>query len=437
MSKNKSKSQPRPPPSPVKTKAAVTPTLSSKSNLTAKSTAAKSKTTVFVDPRFKFFEANEADQSDDDNDDDDNGDEDEEREVKVKNSSDPRFAAASDFSWARRFKQRNEESASENGEDNSNGKNYDEDDDDDDGGSQNDDIQFYETENEGDDENLKSERNLPPDQQPDVFNISKIIVNKGNNNDTKIIKKPITLESLKSYTDSVNNTGLCYISRLPPFMTPQKLRQLLAQHGSLGRLYAAPEDAKTAYRRKKYRGNKRINYTEAWVEFEDKKVARQTAEFLNLKPMGGKKRDRFYDDLWSIKYLPRFKWHHLTDQISYERAVRDQKLRAEMEQVKRETKEYMKNVERGKMIEAMQAKTKRKREEEKEEVNGASGGGSDLGNKKTILSGLSSDSLQQIEAGRKFRQRKVKINDSEKGGNSNSDAGKSKSTSKAKVLSLL
>ncbi|KAJ3060520.1 Activator of basal transcription 1 [Rhizoclosmatium hyalinum] len=200
-------------------------------------------------------------------------------------------------------------------------------------------------------------------------------------------------------------------------MTPEKLRSLLAPHGKLGRLYAAPEDAKTAYRRKKYRGNKRVNYTEAWVEFEDKAVARRTAEFLNLRPMGTRKRDRFYDDLWTIKYLPRFKWNHLTDQISYERAVRDQKLKAEMEQVKRETKAYLQNVERGKMIEAMEAKKKRKREEEgivDEPAPAASGA-----------------TATQAAAGRKFRQREVKQNDTIKGSQA------PKSATKAKVLSKI
>ena len=36
---------------------------------------------------------------------------------------------------------------------------------------------------------------------------------------------------------------------------------------------------------------------------------------LNAERMGAKKGDALYDDLWCIKYLPKFKWHHLTEQI--------------------------------------------------------------------------------------------------------------------------
>ena len=35
--------------------------------------------------------------------------------------------------------------------------------------------------------------------------------------------------------------GLIYISRVPPFMQPLKLRQLLGAHGEVLRIYMAPE----------------------------------------------------------------------------------------------------------------------------------------------------------------------------------------------------
>ena len=30
---------------------------------------------------------------------------------------------------------------------------------------------------------------------------------------------------------------------------------------------------------------------------------------------GGKKRGFYYDDLWNIKYLPKFQWTHLTEKL--------------------------------------------------------------------------------------------------------------------------
>ncbi|KAJ3380230.1 RNA-binding ATPase activator esf2 [Entophlyctis sp. JEL0112] len=332
------------------------------------------------------------------------------RKLQNKSRADPRFSTDKFSSFADASDEDNDDVDDGNSEE-------DIDEDDGDNGDQDEDEAASQVSNESDREEPTEEGESGAEDGLDFTELSSTA-------EMTSVKKPITLESLKSFKDTLNNTGLVYISRLPPFMSPAKLRQLLSKHGRLGRLYAAPEDAKTAYRRKKYRGNKRVNYTEAWVEFEDKKVARRTAEALNLRPMGEKKRDRFYDDLWNIKYLPRFKWHHLTDQIAYERAVRDQKLRAETEQVKRETKAYMKNVERGKMIEAMEEKRKRKLEKANEDTSSGNG------NAGSALPASDSARASFNAMERKFRQRQVKVNDAKmKGG--------SKSASKATVLAKI
>ncbi|KAJ3108145.1 RNA-binding ATPase activator esf2 [Phlyctochytrium planicorne] len=206
------------------------------------------------------------------------------------------------------------------------------------------------------------ESHLPPGDQTDILNNSTNAQALKNDTKSSTPQKPITLESLRSLQSRIHATGVCYLSRIPPFMKPQVLRSLLSQHGRIGRIYLNPEDPKITARRKKYKKNRRVNYVEGWVEFEDKKLARRAAEFLNARNIGGKKGSRYYDDLWSIKYLPRFKWHHLTDQIAYERAVRDQKIRAEMQAVKRENKAYLRNVSKSKMIEAIESRKSRQRQ---------------------------------------------------------------------------
>lgn len=74
-------------------------------------------------------------------------------------------------------------------------------------------------------------------------------------------------------------------------------------------------DAKVTARRKKYTKNRRMNFIEGWVEFKDKKVAKALAEHLNMKNIGGKRQSKYYHDMWNIKYLPKFKWHHLTEHM--------------------------------------------------------------------------------------------------------------------------
>ena len=72
------------------------------------------------------------------------------------------------------------------------------------------------------------------------------------------------------------------------------------------------------------------NFTEGWVEFRDKKKARATAEMLNGHQIGGKRRSAYYSDLWNLRYLPKFKWDNLTEEIEYQKAIREQKMALEL-----------------------------------------------------------------------------------------------------------
>lgn len=109
--------------------------------------------------------------------------------------------------------------------------------------------------------------------------------------------------------------GVVYLSRIPPFMRPRKVRHLLSQYGDIGRVYLAPEDPQSQRRRRRLKKNRRRKYTEGWVEFLDKRVAKATALALNNTQIGGKKRYYYHDDIWNIKYLSKFRWHHLTEKI--------------------------------------------------------------------------------------------------------------------------
>eukprot|EP00850_Spirogloea_muscicola_P023143 SM000332S12448 [mRNA] locus=s332:30053:31093:- [translate_table: standard] len=77
--------------------------------------------------------------------------------------------------------------------------------------------------------------------------------------------------------------------------------------------------------------------------------------------MGGKRRSAYHDDLWNIKYLQKFKWDELTEEIAYRNAVREQKLAAEVSAAKRERDFYLARVDQSRAITAM-AERKRKKE---------------------------------------------------------------------------
>lgn len=170
-------------------------------------------------------------------------------------------------------------------------------------------------------------------------------------------KRAFLAEKAKS---KQNRRGVIYIGAIPPRMKPQKIRQLLTPYGKLDRIYLTPEDPSLRIKRKKFGGNTGKNFVEGWVEFIDKKKARYCAEILNNTQIGGKRRSSHYSDLWMLKYLPKFKWEHLLEEIEFQKAIREQKMQLELQVAKKERDFYLSKVEQSKQIQAMV----RRREEE-------------------------------------------------------------------------
>ena len=67
----------------------------------------------------------------------------------------------------------------------------------------------------------------------------------------KRVVKPLTRAKLEDLQAAQENRGVCYFSRIPPYLKPSKLRQLLADLGTTEvlRVYLAPEDTAVRARR--------------------------------------------------------------------------------------------------------------------------------------------------------------------------------------------
>lgn len=160
--------------------------------------------------------------------------------------------------------------------------------------------------------------------------------------------KKLTPEQLAKEQKKIKKTGVCYLSSIPPYMKPVKLRSVLLRFGKLDRVFLKPEDPSAYQKRKKYGGNKKKKYTEGWVEFVNKKDAKLCAETMNGNILGGKKSSYYHDDIMNIKYLPGFKWLDLTQQIAKENEIRQAKLAMEISQQQKLNKTFVTNVERSK-----------------------------------------------------------------------------------------
>lgn len=172
--------------------------------------------------------------------------------------------------------------------------------------------------------------------------------------------------------------GIVYLTRVPPHLKPARLRQMLEVHGKIDRIYLSPSAVKSV--KKGQKAGK--SYSEGWIEFEDKKIAKRVVRMLNGQNMGSKRRSKYFYDLWNLKYLSGFKWEHLTEDIAYKKRIRDQKLAAEVSAAKKERDFYLSKVDQAQLIQEIE----KRKQEGNEEM------------RKSILEKRPSRSYTQVEA---------------------------------------
>lgn len=175
--------------------------------------------------------------------------------------------------------------------------------------------------------------------------------------------RKLSMKKTQDFNEKLRRRGVLYVARIPPRMGPAKIKTLLSDFGTVTRVYLVEEDKSTRKRRRKLAGASGAGgkrYREGWVEFEKKSVAKLVGERLNNSPITNQKRSVHYGDLWNVKYLRKFKWEHLTEKVAYERRVREQKMRIEMMQARRENVAYAEKVERGNVMDRIEERRKKK-----------------------------------------------------------------------------
>ncbi|RYP16518.1 hypothetical protein DL765_005079 [Monosporascus sp. GIB2] len=202
------------------------------------------------------------------------------------------------------------------------------------------------------------------------------------------VTRPLTKKNLVASEKATRKSGLVYVSRIPPYMKPTKLRQLLAPYGTINRIFLSPEDPQEHARRVKAGGNKKRMYIDGWIEFVDKKDAKNVVDLLNARTIGGPKGSYYRDDIWSLRYLKGFKW------IAAEAAERTSRMRAEISKSTRENKEFVRNIEKAKMLDGIQSKAAAKKSKAEGSPNGTT----------TFANGTSDRGFESV---RQFKQASV------------------------------
>ena len=215
-------------------------------------------------------------------------------------------------------------------------------------------------------------KKAPSDEQgaaPEVDEEQESSKKEPEDGEKKAKSKLLSKKSLLSTEAAIKKSGVVYLSRIPPGMKVHKLRSLLAPYGKTLRIFLSPESDEQRRRRIKQGGSRRVIFTEGWVEFASKKEAKSLCEMLNGRAIGGPKKSRWRDDVWTLLYLNSFKWHHLTEQIANENAERASRMRAEVSKANKENRAFVQNVEQGKMLDGIKSKNaaKRKRDADAED----------------------------------------------------------------------
>ena len=148
--------------------------------------------------------------------------------------------------------------------------------------------------------------------------------------------------------------GVVYISSLPPSMVVQKLRSLLCKFGVIKRVFMRKEDARQV----------------CWVEFADKRVAKEVALNCNgmtmestLQGVTARKKLRCVSgDIWCIRYLSKFTWNNLEEHLRGKKQARSGLVAIEARKVEQETDFLLKNID-------MERKRRKRGHGETETVN--------------------------------------------------------------------
>lgn len=166
----------------------------------------------------------------------------------------------------------------------------------------------------------------------------------------------------KSTKKQPSKPGVIYLSRIPPYMAPAKVRSLLAVHGPISRVFLTPEPPSVYLARKNsHKGNKKRSYVDGWVEFGHKRHAKACVDAINGNIIGGKKGGWYRDDVWNARYLRGFGWDDLMAGVRGEEREREERVRVGLAREARERGAYLKNVERARVQETREDKKKRKR----------------------------------------------------------------------------
>lgn len=229
----------------------------------------------------------------------------------------------------------------------------------------------------------------------------------GSEKPTSTLRTSAPLLKLTSgLTGGSDESGVIYLSRVPPGLELTALRALLSGVGRVGRVWLRPVEGTIGGVSGAGVGGKGVRkrrrntaFRDGWVEFLRRNDARRAVVLLNGQPMrGAKKRGKWSNDLWAIKYLRGFTWDDLSREVFGSRRERQLKVREQVAAARRERAWVEDRFDLSKQLHKINKRSETAGSGEK-----ADGATDDMGNADITESGL--------KIIRRFRQKKAVLED--------------------------
>mmetsp|Transcript_50004 Transcript_50004/g.83284 ORF Transcript_50004/g.83284 Transcript_50004/m.83284 type:complete len:452 (+) Transcript_50004:45-1400(+) len=192
--------------------------------------------------------------------------------------------------------------------------------------------------------------------------------NHKNENQRKRRREHDIEHSYKKWKKKQNHKGVIFICSVPFGCTSIQIKKIFSEFGTVTNVHL--EAAKNEHGQVKKIQNKWTQFTEAWVEFKDKKIAKQVVELLNETRIPKKYVNNRLarSHIWNLKYLKGFGWHHLTEYKNTIRTLQRKKYEMKIADAHRQSAYFEAQLSRAKkMTQGMQGGYVDKEEDEDEE----------------------------------------------------------------------
>lgn len=161
------------------------------------------------------------------------------------------------------------------------------------------------------------------------------------------------IKQSQEYKLKIRKSGVIFTSYIPDGLTVGLIRKNLDRYG-IKRIYLKPLSGR------------KNHFKEGWIEFESKIMAKLCEYELNGRPIGGKKRDALSSELWTLKYLHKFKWHHLVEKLQLQQKIKQQEVKTAINQAHRENQFILESYQQSSKKRKRHDKNQQERDKENE-----------------------------------------------------------------------